>query len=118
MVITATDASGNVKGEFNITVTGRPDPQKIITKFNNKEISEITIEVECDETINVTIDPSDAKQDYEFTIDKEGIAEVDKVARGLRVTGVTVGDIKITITSSIDPNVKKEIVVHIVPLEE
>lgn len=118
VVITATDASGNVKGEFNITVTGRPDPQKIITKFNNKEISEITIEVECDETINVTIDPSDAKQDYEFTIDKEGIAEVDKVARGLRVTGVTVGDIKITITSSIDPNVKKEIVVHIVPLEE
>ena len=118
VVITATDASGNVKGEFNITVTGRPDPQKIITKFNNKEISEITIEVECDETINITIDPSDAKQDYEFTIDKEGIAEVDKVARGLRVTGVTVGDIKITITSSIDPNVKKEIVVHIVPLEE
>lgn len=118
VTITAKDSTGLVKGEVEITVTGRPDPEKIIAKFNNKEISEITIEIECDETIAITIDPSDAKQDYEFAISKEGIAEVDKVARGIRVTGVGLGDVTITITSTIDPTVTKQIVVHIIPLEE
>ncbi len=118
VTITAIASDGTTKGELSVTVTGRPDPETIVTKLSNKEISEVTIEVECDETISVTISPADAKQDYTFTVSSETVASVEKNNRGLKITGLEVGDMVITITSEIDPTVKKEIIVHIIPLEE
>ncbi len=118
VTITALAADGTTKGEMSVTVTGRPDPETIVTKLGNKEVTEVTIEVECDETINVTISPADAKQDYEFTVSSETIAEVEKNNRGLKVTGLEIGDMTITITSTIDPTVTKVITIHIIPLEE
>lgn len=117
--IIATGADGKNVGEIEVLVEGMPDPESISITIDYEEVEGIVeIEQDFNETIAVKVVPSDAKQDIEYSVSAEGVVKIDKNNRGYKVTGLEIGEVTITFTSTINPEIKKSITIKVVPLEE
>lgn len=117
-MIKATGADGTSYGEFEVTVVGVPDPESIKVTINYKEVEGvIDLEVECDETLRVSILPEDAKQEIDFVVSDENIISVTKTNAGFKVLGLNLGQATITFTSKVNPEIKVVVTFNIIPLE-
>ena len=118
VTIKATGADGVNYGEIEVTVIGVPDPVAIKVTQNWKDVeSEIEFEEELEIALRVSIEPEDAKQDITVTIEGEDIIECNKVGATYRITGLKVGQAKITFASAVNPEISVTIVINIIPLE-
>lgn len=118
VTIKAIGADGVSYGEIEVTVIGVPDPVAIKVTQNWKDVeSEIEFEEETDITLRVSIEPEDAKQEITVTIEGEDIIECNKVGASYRISGLKVGQAKITFASTVNPEISVTIVINIIPLE-
>lgn len=116
--IIALGADGVSKAEIEVLVVGVPDPEGIKITINYKDPGDsFTLELECDETLRVSIEPSDAKQEIDFSVDKEGIVQIVKNNLGYKITALALGEVTITFTSKVNPAISRSITITVVPLE-
>ena len=116
--IIATGADGKSFAEMEVLVNGVPDPEGIKITINYKDPGDsFVLEIECDETLRVSIEPSDAKQEIEYSVDQEGIVEIVKNNVGFKLTGLALGKVTITFTSKVNPSISRSITIEVVPLE-
>lgn len=116
--IIATGADGKSFGELEVEVVGVPDPENIKITIDYEEVGEVLeLEQELEELLVVKIEPSDAKQEINFVVSQEGIVEITKNNRGYKVYAVELGEVTITFSSVINPEIKKSITIKVIPLE-